>query len=247
MSKKEELALEVPPKNTALAVPEYLQGYKGDKTGTDHITKEDMKMPRLNIAQKMSHQVDEDDAAYIADLKFGQLFNDLTGTVYEAPLYFTVVRADAPRAIEFRPIEEGGGVIDLNVPINDPRTKWHGEDKPTATVFYDYYIMLLDHDYEIVALSLKTTNIKVAKRLNSLMKLRFGPPFTQRYVLNVSIEENSKGKYGVFTVNNAGPVSEEALKLSAGSYENLKDRKDLIKHDGVETVDAEPVEEKLAF
>ncbi len=240
MSESEKDALEVK-KPSALAVPEYLKEYEGDKTGTEHITKDDMKMPRLTIAQKMSHQLDDQNAKYIEGLKFLQVFNDLTEDIYSVPLRFTIVRADPPRAIEFRPMDEGGGVIDMNVPINDPRTKWHGKEKPKATVFYDFFIMLED-TLEIVALSLKTTNLKTAKRLNSLMKLRFGPPFTQLYVLDVKREENDKGAYGIYTVVNASAVSEELLGASTQAHNSLKDRAIDLKHENESDSESEVVE-----
>ncbi len=245
MSESEEKALEVKKPSALTTVPEYLKEFKGDKSGTEHITKDDMKMPRLTIAQKMSHQLDDQKSKYIEGLKFLQVFNDLTEEVYSVPLRFTIVRADAPRAIEFRPMDEGGGVIDMNVPINDARTKWHGKEKPAATVFYDFYLMLED-TLEIVALSLKTTNLKTAKRLNSLMKLRFGPPYTQLYELDVKREENDKGAYGIYTVINAGPVSEELLAMSTQAFHSLEDQTIDLKHDGedTETVEGEIVEEQ---
>ncbi len=226
---------------SALAIPEYLKGFEGVKTGTEHIGKEDMQMPRVRIAQKMSHQLEKTDAKYIEGLEFGQVFNDVTGVIYETPLKFTVIRADAPRAIEFRPFDEGGGVIDLNVPINDPRTRWHGSERPQATVFYDYFLMLVP-SLELAALSLKQyEGHRLAQRLNSLMKLRFGPPFTQLYELDVIVETNDKGTFGVYTVKNAGAVSEEVLKLSEGSFNEFKD-KPVLDHEKDGVTDAEVVD-----
>jgi hypothetical protein len=242
---------------TGIAVPDHLDKYKSDSRGTDHITKDDLKMPRLCIAQKMSPQLDEDSPKYIDGLKFGDLFNDLTNEIYgSGPVQFTILRADRPRAIEFVPMEEGGGIKDFDVPMNDPRTKWHGNEKPLATIFYDYVLALLP-TREPIVLSLKTTGLKVAKQLNGLMKLRGLPCFTGLYEITARKEQNDKGSFGVYGVRNAGFVDEETAEWSESVFETLKDRAidiDRGENDEVsvdaEVVDAEVVEgtqEKVPF
>jgi hypothetical protein len=210
--------------------PAYLDKYKGDVRGTDHFTKDDLRLPRLTIAQKTSPQVEEGTPEYIEGLKFGDLFNDLSNDVYgRGPLRFVIVRADRPRAMEFNPIDEGGGVVDFDVPLTDPRCAWTTNpetgkrEKPVATVFYDYVLWLVDHE-EMAALSLKSTGLKVAKRLNSMIKLRGMPLFTGLYEVTTEIQKNDFGSFGVYVIKNAGWASEELAANAEGIYESIKDK-----------------------
>lgn len=185
--------------------------------GTEHITKDDMQMPRFAIAQKSSPQVDPDSSQYIEGLEIGQFFNTLTGKIYgdgDMEQEFMVLRADPPRYIEFAPREEGGGVRDMNVPANDPRTQFTTDDKgkpvkPIATKFYDFVVMLLPSK-EVVAMSWKSTAIKAAKELNGLIMDRRKPIYTGRYVITNVRKENAKGVFYVPVIRSAGTMSDPA-------------------------------------
>lgn len=178
----------------------------GDRSGTEHIGKDDLQIPRLALAQLSSPELIEDDAKYIPGLKFGDLFNTLSQEVYGVgPLKFSVVRADPPRYVEFHPLEQGGGIKDPNVHPDDLRTKFgpNGE-KPVATKFYDFVVMLHGPKREFVALSFKSTGLKVAKILNGLIFDRKSPLYAGVYQLMTSTAKNTKGRYAVYQVKNAG-------------------------------------------
>lgn len=216
---------------------------QGDVSGTEHITKDDLQMPRLSLAQALSPQLDELNPKYIPDLKKGQMFNNLTGEVYEVEtLEFIVVRADKPRGIEFAPMDEGGGIVDMDVPLNDPRMQFSGSDKPIATKFYDYIIMLLPST-EVVALSLKGTGIKVAKQLNGLIKLRRAPLFAGKYQLAVANQRKGEFNYYIFVIKNAGIVQEEETYLYAkGIFESIKDKQFDIEREAGDDSEAPPID-----
>jgi hypothetical protein len=213
------------------------------------LQKEDLQMPRLLLAQAMSPQVEESDPLHIEDLKVGQFFNSMTGEIYgKGPLEFVVIRADKPRHIEFIPRNEGGGIKDYNVPANDPRTQFTTDEdgkriKPVATKFYDFVILLLP-TLEPVALSLKSTQLKVARQLNTLMKLRKAPVFAGKYMLVSVPQKFAKGTVPVHQIKNSnipsdmsatdkdgnplpGWVSEGLFKFASDQYDSFKD-KDLV-------------------
>jgi hypothetical protein len=192
-------------------------------------------MPRIALAQGLSPQIKRGDAKYIEGLQLGDMFDDLTGTNFGVgPLDFTVVRADKPRFVEFYPRSEGGGIKDLNVPAGDPRTEFgpNGEP-PAATKFYDFVVMLLP-TRELIALSFKSSGLKIARQLNALMKLRGAASFAGRYTLTSVEEKNSKGEFYNFRVKNSsvvdeaaskkGWVSKEVYEEAAAIYEAIKDR-----------------------
>lgn len=206
-----------------------------DHRGTDHLTKDDLQMPRIALAQQMSPQLDEGNSQFIEGLKQGDMFNSVTDEIIgKGPITFTVVRCDPPRYVEFIPREQGGGIKDINVPANDPRTQFgpNGET-PLATKFYDFIIARIDRsEFELIALSLKSTGLKVARQLNALMKLRNAASFAGAYTLSVVKEENAKGKFYNFSVKNAGWVDEKTYKMAEQAFEALKDRSVTIDRDG---------------
>lgn len=205
--------------------------------GTEHITKEDMQLPRLGLAQKQSPQLTEEHAKFIEGLKAGDLFNTLTGEIYgRGPIEFYIIRADRPRFIEFYPLDAGGGVKDMNVAPTDPRTQFTTDGTgtsvpPVATKFYDFVIVPLPlRDPEsvissVLALSMKSSGIKVAKQLNSLIKSRNAAIFACRYQLGVVSETNKKGTYYNFKVEYLGwPDSEATYKALAEAHDLIKDK-----------------------
>lgn len=237
MSKnKKENALATRGENAlATSAPSFVD--QTDRSGTDHITNDDMAMPRLALAQKMSPQIDT-----IPGLKPGDLFNSLTEQIYDQPLDFFVLRADPPRAIEFKPIEEGGGVVDPNVPLTDPRCRWSDDgEKPIATVFYDFIVALYP-TRELIALSFKATGLKAAKTLNALIKLRSGPVYAGLYRMTTA-EKSSSGKvYAVYNVANSpiGPdektpgwlPDEETYEWAKGVHAAITAKEIRIDRDG---------------
>jgi hypothetical protein len=207
--------------------PDYIEsGHEGAET----MTQDDIQMPRLAIAQKMSYEIDPSHPKFIDGLKIGDFFNTLTKRIYgKGPFKFCVVKRDPPKFIEFRPRAEGGGVKDLNVPPDDPRaTEWrkgpNGESlPPLATRFYEYVIVLmLGDETETLVLSLKNTGIKVAKEFNGYIMGRNAPVYTGVYSVAPVPEKNAKGDFFNYMIRNAGWLSKEQIAAIKNMYEGLK-------------------------
>jgi hypothetical protein len=206
--------------------------------GNEGIGRDDVLIPRLGLAQKMSPEIDSTNAEkYIDGLKFMDLFHSLTKQVYgRGPLHFVILRRDDPRWIEFNPLEEGGGIRDRNVPAEDPRTQFgpNGE-KPVATMFYDYIVLLLNGlDLSsplenVIALSLKSSGVKAAKHLNFLINQR-GKKMIYKGVYEVSTshetDKKSNGVYAIYKFKNAGwlPAGSGVERLAGELFESWKDR-----------------------
>lgn len=187
------------------------------REGTEHITRDDLKLPRLCIAQDTTKQLKEEKPEYIKDLRRGELFNDLSGRIYgKGPITFMIVRADPPRYIEFHPLAQGGGVKDMDVQPGDPRTRFgpNGEP-PVATKFYDFVIFMPDYA-ETIGLSMKGTSIKTAKRLNSLISERNAALYEGLYTVKVGSETNPKGTYSIYLVDNCGTESQWCARDAEG-------------------------------
>ena len=209
-------------------VPEFMKGDEG--LGTENIGRDDVLMPRLNLAQGLSPELIEGDPKYIEGLKNGDAFNSLTGHIYgKGAIEVIIIRADKPRAMEFDPTQRGV-IKDFDVPLDDPRMEFttdkEGKRKrPIATKFYEYVAIILP-TREVVALSFKGAAIKLtAKRLNGLIKAKSGriPLFGVRYKLFPTLEQGPKGTYSVFRVENAGPVKDQELyQFAKFSFDSIK-------------------------
>jgi len=191
---------------------------RGPAEGTEHLTSDDVHMPRLVLAQAMSPQLNKANPEYIDGLGVGDLFNSVSGLVYgPGPLTFSVLVSHPPRAIEFAPLSDGGGVLDPHVPLTDPRLQWgpNGEH-PQATKFYDYVLFLYDSE-EVIALSLARSGIKAAKSLNGLIMMRGSAIYTGVYTVT-SVQATSKeGTYMTWKFRNNGTATDE----QAGRFHDL--------------------------
>jgi len=193
--------------------------------GTEHITSDDVMMPRLGLAQAISHEVNKTHADFIESLGVGDFWNTVSGKVYgPGPLTFSILVAHPPRAVEFAPLSDGGGIVDLNVPLTDPRMQF-GEDgsPPQATKFYDYVLWLHESD-EMIAMSLARSAIKAAKSLNGLIRMRGTSVFTGRYTVTSVQKTSSQGNYQSWRFRNSplGDVPEEKAQEFAHIHSGLK-------------------------
>ena len=226
--------------------PDFIE--TGDRSGTEHLTREDIQMPRIGIAQQMSPELDSTSPKFIEGLRIGNMFNNLTGQVYgDGPLEFSVVRADPPRWVEFNPREAGGGVKDPNVAHDDPRTAFgpNGEH-PIATKFYDFIVMI-HPTRELVALSFKSTGIKVAKQLNGFIAMRNAPLFAGKYSIVTTMTQNTKGRFAIPVVKNAGWISDkETYAHAKQTFENVRNKSYNIEREGDSSFDTNVMEGELA-
>lgn len=191
--------------------------------GTEGMTKADVKLPRLTLLQTQSPQCTEGDPLYNADLKPGMFINDVTGQIYgKGPLHFAIIRQDRPRAMEFAPFDSGGGVIDPDVPLDDPRMKWDGRKKPIATLFYDFITILLP-SWEFIVISCKGSSIKSAKTLNGYISMRGDSLWRGVYTVQSALKLKPK-PHQVFDFKNAGWASGVAGERLKVMFDQFKDK-----------------------
>jgi hypothetical protein len=214
-----------PSEDTALATRgETALGEALDWVGTETeevaLAAEDMKMPRLAIAQGLSPQLQEQTAEFIEGLKLGQMFNSLKQTIYgKGPMEFAIAKRLGSRWMEF---DENRKLVDPHVdPHDKARTSWRVVDgkrkPPIATQFYDYVIVLLEN-MEPIALSCARTNVGPAKSLNGLIQLREPvllpggrriklPEFGMKFTVSVAqkpVPDKPNSYYGLFVFKQAG-------------------------------------------
>lgn len=242
------------PASMALAkndVPDYLSEFDGTE-GKENIGREDLAIPRLALAQKMSPEIDpEQPERFIEGLKIGDLFNNQTKEIYgPGPIELVVLYVAPPKFIEFNSPEPNSGIKDMDVPHNDPRTKWTKDAsgkgvKPLATKFYSFIVMLLPN-LEIIGLSFKSTGLKTAMKLNMLIANRKkAPVYAGKYMLGTATAMGPKGPYKIYSIDNSnlatpfsatkpdgsfmpGWLNREMVLGAKEYFDQFKDRKDVI-------------------
>jgi hypothetical protein len=198
-------------------------------TGLEHLTAEDLEVPKLKLAQAMSPQLEETDADYNPDLRTGDLWNSITGEIYPQPVRLSVLVAHPWRAVEYAPLADGGGVIDADVPRGDPRLAFPGPgEKPIATELFEYTCYLWE-TREILILSLSSTAARVARQFNCLMALRADKETGRRlevyegvYELTSVSKASPKGTYRQVKFRNAGSASSQQLEMLSARHHTFK-------------------------
>lgn len=188
--------------------------------GFEQMDSGDYTLPRLALCQSGSPQKKKSDPKYIQGLDEGQLFNSITGTVYDkvriVPLMFWKGR------ILFKDMNEGGGILcqalDNLHGVGEPggdclvcplsqfgSSKKEGSNAPACMQFYNYAVLVMPEGKgkvvfgpEMLAvLSIKSTGLKTAKDWNALMRLRNKPMFAFAY--DVTSAEQKKPGMAWFT------------------------------------------------
>jgi hypothetical protein len=223
MSNEKKDALATATTGALAPAPDYFK--KNDHRGLEGTAQSDISIPRLALAQALSPQVTDGDPNRIEGLKVGDLFNSMTGQIYGREVRVQILRKMPLRAMEFNPIDEGGGVKRPNVPLNDPALQWGNsgnkkEDKPRATLFRDFIAVLLP-SREMIALSFKSSGIKVAKNLWGLVIMRNRPVFAGVYRITTGVELQPK-PHQVYKVENDGWVSQEDAALGEQAFEAVQ-------------------------
>ena len=221
MATKKELEK---PQN-ALAKPAFMEE---SVAGTEDIDNEDVKFPRLSIAQGLSPQMTKGHAARIPELSAFDFFNDLTEEIYcrfddvekadFKPLRFIVCKRQVKR-IEFDP-DDRSVPIDLNVPANDDRNRWtkdaEGKSHPPRATKYVEFAVLLIRDGNVtepIVLSIKETN-KHAKlahtRLSGFIKMKASalrvPIYGAVYTVHPGLGKKDDQTYGIYVINQPGEI-----------------------------------------
>lgn len=242
---------------TALARPSFIQ--EGDQRGTENIGQDDIKPPALKIAQSQSPEIKRSEPAkYIDGLREGELFNSLTREVYgEGPVNLIFVNQLGHRHVEFEP-GNTGKVLDFNVPDGDPRTQFTTEVKdgkqvrvkPVATKFYDYLILVISDAHpegELMTLSLKSTQLKKAVKLNTILVGSKVPAFA--HLFKATPVPEKAGQYSIYgwLFEPVGWVTEEQYNRASEIFEQFKGKTIAVETDGADGIDEPAAADKIPF
>lgn len=186
--------------------------FEGDTSGFEDMNGNTQSVPFLRLLQDLSPAVRKKHAEYVEGAEAGMIMNTITNRLYNPPLRIVVGKFEryyiewganrtgfkGAHAVEL--IESRIGkdlLIDENFKVIDPKTGNAFSDT------YVYYVLLPDFiDDGVCIISLSSSQLKEAKRLNRNLRSTFIPGTTQRAlpfftIWNYAVvtQSNDKGEW----------------------------------------------------
>lgn len=205
-----------------------LSHLKNTQRGSENVAAEDIAIPRLEIIQSVSPQLERNSPEYIEGAKPGDLINSVTGQNYGAevfvvPVYYTkqwLVWKDrkkgggffgaypSPAEAEDRMKQEGGKEAGLEV-LDTPTHLCLLVDVKAGTV-------------DEIILSMPRTKAKVSRQWNTMIRMTGKDRFARVYRIGTQQETNKRNeKYMNYVVSNCGAPSPQLYARAEKSYESI--------------------------
>jgi hypothetical protein len=206
--------------------------------GTENIGAGDVALPFLQIIQKGSPQVDDGHAKYIPEARPGMVLNTVTNELYDGrEKGIEVIACGYVRnLVRWKPRDSGGGFVS-QYPVDDPIQQRASVNEkrqlvlPGGDLLIDTanFFVLRDtiEGVEQSIIAMTSTNLKVARRWNSLIVGRtveingrkIKPPmFGQRYRLTTVRQEKDGNTWYIWAVEFLGLVDNVAVYQAAKKF-----------------------------
>lgn len=216
MAKADEAKKAVVTKDEQL--PSYIK--QGQNRGNENVSNEDLQLPRIDVLQALSPQINKKKDEYIDGAEVGMLFNTLTGELYPEGIHITPVSFVKRFLVwvDRKQDSEGGlrGVFDTAEEAEAFIQEQEDESKlelvPTAE-----HLVLLDSGDEVI-LSMAKSKMKVSRKFNSLVRLNGGDRFGRRYHVRTVDDKGPKGEFQNIAISGAGYPLEEVYHKAEALY-----------------------------
>lgn len=212
--------------NTQDVLPAHLQ--KGTGAGNENVSADDMSIPRLDIIQQLSPQIDPSSAKYIEGAKLGNIFNSLSGDLYDQCFVINLLFENKFQVFKKRSF---GGGFEGSFPT-EAEAFAHLDGNSLSRTQYDvsdtgiHKCLLLDENGlpdQPVLIYMSGSKMKVSKDWNSAIRLKDprADRFASVWTLTSVPEKNRQGQpYQNMKLDFAGWAGEdlyaEAGKVYAG-------------------------------
>jgi len=202
---------------------------QGTGAGNENVTSQDMAIPRLDLIQQLSPQLDKNDAKFIEGAQLGHIFNSLTGELYNHCFLINLHYENKWQVFKDRKF--GGGFegsfdseaealahLDAN---QLPRQQYN-----IAETGIHKCLLLNDQGEpdQPVLIYMSGSKFKVSKEWNSAIRLKNpnADRFASVWTLSSVGEKNRSGQpYQNFKVDFAGWAPAELYAAAKAAYEGI--------------------------
>ena len=202
-------------KQTAVSIVNEEMLYEDSGAGAEGITSQDLMVPRISILQSPSPQVNKRDGKYVQGAEVGFIYNTVSNEVVDGEEGISVVPIKYRRAhIEWKP-DRGGfvrdhgsdpSILEQCTQEEDYTQRLDNGNEIVVTAEYFLFVVRPDGSYDPALLSMTSSQLKKARRWNSMMNhLRIPKPdgsgifnpamFYSSYKLTTVPEENDQGSW----------------------------------------------------
>lgn len=209
----------------AVEVPDYIK--RGAERGSEHVSTQDLVIPRIELAQALSPCVDEQKAEYIEGCRPGMLYNSVTRALYGNQL--TVIPVFFKKQfLCWRDRKAGGGFGGAFDTMQEALDRIQQEEKPDEwEAIETAQQLVLTYDPETgdtseAVVSMARTKQKVSRQWNSLIRLNGFDRFSRMYNLFGIDEQNTLNQdYKNFGVQYVDWTPVEPYKRAEQLYNSI--------------------------
>jgi hypothetical protein len=197
--------------------------------GNENVGTADLAIPRLDLIQQLSPQIDPNTPKYIEDAKLGHIFNSLTGNVYDFCFVINLTYETKWQIFRKRKFGSGfeGGFDDERSAQDHLEAQGLSPDQYDVVETAIHKCLLLDEEGkpdQPVLIYMSGSKQKISKNWNSAIQLKDprAARFASVWTLQSAPEKNRQGQpYQNYKVDFAGWASEELYAEAKGLYEGL--------------------------
>ena len=202
--------------------------------GAQNMSQEDLALPFLKILGQLSPEVNKMDGKYVKGAEPGKIINTVTNALYDS---INVIPCHYKRQyIEWQDRGTSSGApvaiheADSDIISQTTRGKDYKDRLPNGNYLdntANHFVLVLDKNPETALISMKSTQLKVSRKWNSMMmglKMQgknglFTPPtYSHIYNLKTVQMSNDKGTWFGWDVSKVGPVTDKSFYDMAKNF-----------------------------
>lgn len=217
-------------------LPAHLKAVENDQRGNENVGM-NVTIPRINLLQKMSSEVDKHNSKYIEGAEPGHFMNTLTQKIYGEEIYCINLIVDTVWEGK-RKFEFGGGLLGTHPTRAACQESIDAQDRPEQwenVETHRHLILLKDPetgelDETPAVFDMSASKIRTSKHWNSQIVMQGGPRFSSLWKLSSRHTESKTGNtFVVLEVDLMGWAQEADYKLAEEVYGNIADSiKDIV-------------------
>lgn len=197
---------------------------KGNR-GSEEVTQRDMILPRVDVLQALSPQINKRDPNYIDGAEQGLIFNTVTSELYGSSVQFIPVMFRREWTVWKKRALGGGfcGAFKSEAEGQQMVNQMPNASDHEVVESHQHFVMLLtEHGPEEAVFSMTKSKLKVSRALNTLVQIAGVDRFAKAYRMDAIETSSDKGDFWSFKVHPSGFVTKELYDRGQALYEMIK-------------------------